>query len=1106
METVKASPEYYFTLHATVTTSPYWGGYGGYHDVWQAIKSELAKIGINLEIAYYDDFTWWDRVWNSGWNKSWDEGGWDLTMSEWRMQPHALEPWFSSMVYSWLTPPEGHNIHPWNNSNADDLLWEGMTSFDAETRQYNIWKWQEEFMNDLPWVNIYYPRIYEPMGRWVGGYDPTGCWWYDISHLSLNVSAMPPARKLLHTDWAYYAVEEPVWTLLPLFIEERTEEQMTTIQWDTLYRWSLNWSKFEPGMEPDPADFIIVPALAASDPYPVDGDFTRMRVELRQGVKWSDYATSSETVDADDVVFSFNTLVLDQRAKSCRMGDFIWIIDRVEKNDTYTVDFILKEPCPDLKSVLANGRGSSIMPYHKLYQYEGNPSGLKTDPSNWAFDDPTKWLPVTGPFKLKEIVADQYVLLERNPLYFGFDESVVGSPAWGPDPSVQAIFLKTLPDPAIRLLEFKKYRLDFGEYPTAPIEVWKDMETDPYLRVFQYNYPASNPIWFNFNNEYLSNKYVRLAIAHAIPYERIFNEILPSWGIETAYPGKTYVLPVHHYTEPNTPEIDPNLTGSTVHLFNEELEPWHYNIDEALQYMYLWYSQEAGTPVASFTYEPLEPIVSETVTFNASASYDPNGTIVSYDWNFGDETVTTETEPIITHVYTNAGTYTVTLTVTDNEGLADTTSAAISVSPVEVHDIAVISVTASPTQVTAGELVYITVTALDKGDFPETFNVTAYYDETIIEVTEVTLNAGESAIQTFTWNTTGVPGGTHTIKAEATVVEGEVYTTDNILIDGMVTVTSPPVPAALSVYPPTSTALIGETFTVNVTIADVSNLFAWQFLMHFDPDVLQVNNVTEGSFLASTGEETDFIGPTINNEVGYVIVGCLFMPPLPEYGASGDGVLATITFLVEAFGTTSLSFDEDEALTLLRGVIWTDYNATPPVGYKHPIQRTLVDGFFDNRTPAPPYLSIKLSGEHDYALMENVEIQIVALVTDATSGSPVSDANVTIEIYDPNGILWVSDIIVERLIGSGIYEWKSGETIRQLRLQKGVYLVNAHASYQGGPTTTDVLQFHVDPPTGGPNQILYLIAFIVVALAGIVGLLLKRRQNANRLRQLNLHK
>jgi len=89
-------------------------------------------------------------------------------------------------------------------------------------------------------------------------------------------------------------------------------------------------------------------------------------------------------------------------------------------------------------------------------------------------------------------------------------------------------------------------------------------------------------------------------------------------------------------------------------------------------------SSELGSPVASFTFTPTEPITSQTVTFNASTSYDLDGTIVSYFWNFGDET--NDTGEIVEHAYTAAGTYTVTLTVTDNDTLTDSTSANVTIS------------------------------------------------------------------------------------------------------------------------------------------------------------------------------------------------------------------------------------------------------------------------------------------------------------------------------------------------------------------------------------------------------------------------------------------
>jgi PKD repeat protein len=85
-------------------------------------------------------------------------------------------------------------------------------------------------------------------------------------------------------------------------------------------------------------------------------------------------------------------------------------------------------------------------------------------------------------------------------------------------------------------------------------------------------------------------------------------------------------------------------------------------------------------PVASFTYSPVNPGINETVTFNASTSYDPDGTIVSYTWIFGDENSTNTTELCVTHSYASVGNYTVNLTLTDDEGATNTTSRALQVS------------------------------------------------------------------------------------------------------------------------------------------------------------------------------------------------------------------------------------------------------------------------------------------------------------------------------------------------------------------------------------------------------------------------------------------
>lgn len=80
-------------------------------------------------------------------------------------------------------------------------------------------------------------------------------------------------------------------------------------------------------------------------------------------------------------------------------------------------------------------------------------------------------------------------------------------------------------------------------------------------------------------------------------------------------------------------------------------------------------------PKASFVFSPSSPLVNETVTFDASASYDPDSTVVSYTWDFGDGTTSTGITAM--HSYAMEGSYTVTLQVTDNDGFSHDAKATI---------------------------------------------------------------------------------------------------------------------------------------------------------------------------------------------------------------------------------------------------------------------------------------------------------------------------------------------------------------------------------------------------------------------------------------------
>jgi len=91
-------------------------------------------------------------------------------------------------------------------------------------------------------------------------------------------------------------------------------------------------------------------------------------------------------------------------------------------------------------------------------------------------------------------------------------------------------------------------------------------------------------------------------------------------------------------------------------------------------------------PVAAFSFSPLDPLEHEVVTFDASASTPDGGTIISYEWNFGDGNITMRPDPIITHAYSEFGNYTVTLNVTDSEGKWDTESKLVTVEALPIAD------------------------------------------------------------------------------------------------------------------------------------------------------------------------------------------------------------------------------------------------------------------------------------------------------------------------------------------------------------------------------------------------------------------------------------
>ena len=96
-------------------------------------------------------------------------------------------------------------------------------------------------------------------------------------------------------------------------------------------------------------------------------------------------------------------------------------------------------------------------------------------------------------------------------------------------------------------------------------------------------------------------------------------------------------------------------------------------------------------PVAAFT----SPTNGLAVDVDGSTSADPDGAIASYAWTYGDGGTATGANPAA-HTYSTAGTYTVTLTVTDDEGATGVATRDVTVAPPAPNQPPVAAFTATP--------------------------------------------------------------------------------------------------------------------------------------------------------------------------------------------------------------------------------------------------------------------------------------------------------------------------------------------------------------------------------------------------------------------------
>jgi hypothetical protein len=113
-----------------------------------------------------------------------------------------------------------------------------------------------------------------------------------------------------------------------------------------------------------------------------------------------------------------------------------------------------------------------------------------------------------------------------------------------------------------------------------------------------------------------------------------------------------------------------------------------------------------------------------------------------------------------------------------------------------------------------------------------------------------------------------------------------------------------PATATVSVVPSSVVASVGQNFSVDITAANVSNLYGWEFWLSWNSSLLNVSSVIEGPFLKAGGGSNTFFYYTLNSTGGSLVADCTMLGQVS--GVSGSGTLSTITFKVENAGECPL--------------------------------------------------------------------------------------------------------------------------------------------------------------------------------------------------------
>ncbi|KAB0666712.1 peptide-binding protein [Oryzomonas japonica] len=245
----------------------------------------------------------------------------------------------------------------------------------------------------------------------------------------------------------------------------------------------------------------IIGDLAQS--FDISPDGLTITFHLRRGVKWHDGAPFTSR----DVLYTYH-VVIDPKTPTAYAEDFKQV-KGIAAPDDYTVRVTYGAPfAPALASW-----GTAILPAHLLEGKDITKSPLARTPIG------------TGPYRFKEWVAGQKIVLESNHDYFE------GRP-W-----IDRYIFRIIPDTSTMYMELKAGALD--TMPLTPVQYARQTTGTRFTSLFnKYRYPSSSYVYMGYNLRHplFRDKRIRQALTAAIDKDELIHGVLFGMGQKAVGP------------------------------------------------------------------------------------------------------------------------------------------------------------------------------------------------------------------------------------------------------------------------------------------------------------------------------------------------------------------------------------------------------------------------------------------------------------------------------------------------------------------------------------------------------------------------------------------